>query len=47
MGVGRVDTWESRFRFDALLPLVESGNRTIALFTRCDLKGQPTRVQDL
>lgn len=47
MGVGRVDTWENRFRFDPLLPLVESGNRTIALFTRRDLKGQPIRVQDL
>lgn len=47
MSSGRKETWESHLHFDALSPLVESGNKAIALFACRDLKGQLVRVQDL
>ena len=47
MNINRKDTWESRFRFDALSPLVESGNKSIALLACRDLKGQRIQTQDL
>jgi hypothetical protein len=47
MGSGRRETWESHLHFDALSPLVESGNKAVALFACRDLKGQLVQVQDL
>lgn len=41
------ETWESHLCFDALSPLINSGNKAIALFACRDLKGRSLQVQDL
>ena len=41
------ETWESHLCFDALSPLINSGNKAIALHASRDLKGRSLQVQDL
>ena len=41
------ETWERHLHFDALSRLIESCNKSIALFAYRDLKGQRVQVQDL
>jgi len=41
------ETWESHLCFDALSPLINSGNKAIASFACRDLKGRSLQVQDL
>lgn len=47
MNIVRKDTWESRFRFNALSPLLESGNKAIALFACRGLNGRRIPIQSL
>lgn len=47
MNSDRKETWKSHLHFDALSPLVESGNKAITLFACRDLKDQRIQIQDL
>ncbi len=40
-------SWESHFHYDAISPLIESGNKAIILLAYRDLKNQNIEVQDL
>lgn len=47
MNETHMDDWNSRFRYDALSPLIESGNEAVTLFARRDLKEMRVSVQSL
>ncbi|HWP79024.1 MAG TPA: hypothetical protein VN446_00125 [Candidatus Acidoferrum sp.] len=47
MGIREKERWEGRLRFDALSPLIESGNKAVALFACRDLTGQNLQARDL